>query len=713
MEASTVGFGLAELVLLLLGGQFLGTPPGERDPELIKAVPPAAYVYCEWTAPGAGQAGAPGIEGLLADPEIQSLLSAVEKSLTSANPASDEHDGIEDTVRRQLPKLLLFIARHPGCLYLARGEPGNEAIPLPPLEGAFIVHAGDDAGPFLDCLNRLLALIPGYDPNAKTRSISLPLTGVSVAIEQLGPRVICTLGAGTLDRLQARWQAPEGQLPSVPAFNAASRQIPVERFGSLGWLNLASLRDDLQTKFGVPGAMIHAVGKSLGLSGIDTILSVSGVERGDVVTRTHLAWNDHRDGLLTLFSGRPLNAADFAHVPADADFVVAVSLNLGALHRSLRDIVVKTAPDTVAAFDEFQRQLEHELQLNWNDVFQGFGDVWTVYDSPSSGGLFVSGLVAAVPVTNSVAAQTVVRRFESLLAESLAPVSDDGGTTLNHIEFEGATIHYFSSTGYSVRYDGEPPFSPAFCLTDRHLLVALHPQALKAHLRFVTSAVPRFDAGQRIPAASGELLSAVFVDTPRIGQTVYSLLPFLLKPAVAEWQAQGMPIDIAALPSARAVLPYLRETTATVVRRRDGLVIEQRNTLPVLLALMALPRLSGSAGGYLNGGSELINLHGTSREPVGAPAVQLGAAEGVVPAKVEETEKPARKEPSAIEKAARRTLPVLVRSVIPDEVEGFIPPVVFQRMAEPPDPEQAAQRAAARERRKAERAARRAARMAK
>jgi hypothetical protein len=48
--------------------------------------------------------------------------------------------------------------------------------------------------------------------------------------------------------------------------------------------------------------------------------------------------------------------------------------------------------------------------------------------------------------------------------------------------------------------------------------------------------------------------------------------------------------------------------------------------------------------------------------------------------------------------------------MIPPEVGGLIPDSVFDKLAQPPDPEKAAQRAADRERRKAERDARRAAR---
>jgi hypothetical protein len=496
----------------------------------------------------------------------------------------------------------------------------------------------------------------------------------------------------------------------------------VEKFGSLSWINLAAAREDLLRDFGFIGAVIQGVTRSLGLSGVNAALTVSGVGGEDQLRRTQIQISGERGGLLTLFSGRPISNADFAHIPADADFVAASSLNLGTLHDTIRDIVAKTAPDALPGLKEFQRQLEIELQLTLDDIVLGFGDVWMVHDAPSNGGMLLTGLVAAAPVRDMSRAERVVERFKELLRESLPSDSDAGVSKLEELSFEGTTIYYVNSAGYYGDYGASTPFSPAFCLTKSHLLFALHPQALKAQIRFLGSAEPRFDASAklRISNNGGDLLGAVYLDTPRIGQAVYPLIPFLAKSVIAERQFEGSAaIDLGSIPSARGVLPYLRETTVSLVRRDDGLVIEQRNTFPVLMSLLLLPHLSSGLGGFIEPDGVMM-LEGKNKKEAGAPAVNLGApGGGVVQAKVEappepqldanEVKKEPAREPTAVEKAARRTLPFLVRSVIPDEVEGFIPISVFERLAQPPDPEKAAQRAAERQRRKEERAARRAA----
>ena len=678
MEASTVGLNWAQLFIFLFGGQFLGMPPGERDAELIKTAPGNAYVYAEWTAAGAGKRGAPGFEGLMADPEIEAFVAALQTSLADANPDADAAGGIEETVRAEVPRLLWFLSRHPGCVFVAAGErrPGK---PLAfPLEGAVVLNLGDDADDFMAAMNQVLTLIPGYDPVAHPQGQVLPIGGALVRLELSGQRLIVAVGDGCLERLHARWQQPRAELNDVPEYVNAGVKADVESLGSLTWLNLAGVRADLQTRLGLPGVLLQGVASAFGITGIDSVMTVSGIEQHDLVTRTQITLNGQTKGVLTLFAGRPIAAADLTQVPADADFVAAVSLDLVAVHRGIREIFA-FRPEILASFDEFQRQLELELQLSFADVLHGFGDVWTIYDAPSTGGVFLTGMVAAAPVNHPGAAQAVVNRLQKWLVDSLP--DDESGAALSSLAFDGVTIHYLNSP--------QSPFSPSFCLTDRQFLIALHPQAIKAHLRFLKSSAPRFDKNlaSDFQPPQGDLLACLFVDTPQLGQAIYPLLPLILKLALKD----GSDFDIGALPSAHAVLPYLRPASAAMVRRPDGLFIEQRNTAPLTLAMLLLPRLSTmmpsrSFGDSLTGG--------------GSPSVQLGAPEGgVVPANIEEPAKAESAEPSAVEKAARRTVPFFVRTWIPDQLEGFIPPDVWQKMAQPPDPEAAEQRAAERERR--------------
>jgi hypothetical protein len=295
----------------------------------------------------------------------------------------------------------------------------------------------------------------------------------------------------------------------------------------------------------------------------------------------------------------------------------------------------------------------------------------------------------------------VVTRLKDLLIESLPHDENAGGTQFEDYEFQGTTIYSHHPPAYG--YGSEPGLPWAFCLSDTHFWLALHPQALKAQLRFLATNEPRFDATSKLQlnGKSEARLTAIYFDTPGIGRAVYPLLPFALQASSEGLSA----FPSAEFPSARAVLPYLQESTFLVSRGDQGITLEATNMAPVIMALALAPQFGSSW--HANG--DMLMMEGRNANPENGPAVDLGAAEGdVVQAKVEEPPKPALKEPSALEKAARRTLPFLLRDALPEQVESLIPPVVFERLAEPPDPEKAAQRAAERQQRREDRARRRA-----
>ena len=79
--------GPLELLILMMmsgglfsGGGLLGLPPGERDAAFLRCPPSDAVLYVEWTERSAGKPGAPGIDGLAADPEIRLFLQNAERA---------------------------------------------------------------------------------------------------------------------------------------------------------------------------------------------------------------------------------------------------------------------------------------------------------------------------------------------------------------------------------------------------------------------------------------------------------------------------------------------------------------------------------------------------------------------------------------------------------------------------------------------------------
>lgn len=73
MEAQSTTMHLLQLLLMLFGVDQAGLPPGEPDLVVQRAAPVTAVYRSEWTAPGKGDPGAPGIDGFL--PMSKSAIS--------------------------------------------------------------------------------------------------------------------------------------------------------------------------------------------------------------------------------------------------------------------------------------------------------------------------------------------------------------------------------------------------------------------------------------------------------------------------------------------------------------------------------------------------------------------------------------------------------------------------------------------------------------
>ena len=133
MAATSVGLGWMEILLVLLGGSgLLGMPPGPRDAAFLKAAPRQSLVYVEWASPAAGQPGARGIDGFIADPEIQALLRAIDKLLFPTDEVGDE-DPEQQLPHRDTLRLAKLVTAHAGCLFAVADPPpaGNELVRSP------------------------------------------------------------------------------------------------------------------------------------------------------------------------------------------------------------------------------------------------------------------------------------------------------------------------------------------------------------------------------------------------------------------------------------------------------------------------------------------------------------------------------------------------------------------------------------------------------
>jgi hypothetical protein len=636
-----VGMGFSELVLLLGfggllgGGSLLGLPPGERDAGYLRAAPADSLLYFEWAERSGGEAGAEGIDGLAADPEVRQFLVDVEAAILKGIRRASDSGPEERIMAESIPPLVKSTLMHSGCLYaafdeqaaaraLAEGEPtiGPAAVALG-IEGAFVLNAGDEADEIAKHVNALLDLarVPATvrRNDLQHQVIPLPVPNAKLELHREGSYFVLAFGEGVVEAAVAGLKNADTKgLGSNVRFTKALALVETERTGGVAWLDVKGTLNAVVGALGFQGQMVKSIAESTGLDAVDSMVTVTGVVDGRLSTRSFVTTGGSVRGLLAFADGRPLKNADLAQVPGDADLVYVISLDGKKVLAAVRDVVTKSDPTGFAAqqLNRTLMQLDEELGFSIEKgAFEAFGDVWTVFDSPSAGGVVLTGATLSLEVRDHAKAEPIYTRLMELLEASL-PGVENGESRRNGVELR--KMSFLEHDVYFVNtYDDDMPFAPAFCLTKSHLFVAPNPQAIKAELRFLASGEPNFGtrlgpmiaAGDErsIPLAiEGEAaVSFSYVDLRQGLATLYALVPYMGQSMMGAIQQEGGDITAFSIPSARAVLPYAKDSFQRVTRTEEGLLFEGYNGVPVpgvTTVLLQVPLLMMPVRGLQIGG---------------------------------------------------------------------------------------------------------------
>lgn len=606
------------LLSVFSGGGFggsMGLPPGERDAKLIQAAPADAVLFVEWAERGPGKPGGKGIDGFAADPEVKQFFGDVWKAIEAGiAKGTAEGDPAEKALGQNIPPLVKLMLNRSGCFtasfdpkLLKEGDPpaGGPGRPdfilrlLPGVKAALIVNGGKDADKIAGHLDALVKLLPAdkRKEGLKRQPIPLPETPFTLTLHRHGDYFILAFGEKAVDEAIAGLDGKSKGLAGNPTFAEAAKRVTFGRNANMMYLNVKGGIDKAAT---VAGKEVTAMVKLLGLETVDVLVSATGVEDGAIRTRSYLGTGGKTDGVLALFSGRGIKAADFKHIPADSDLVLSFSVNAKNVLKAVRTIVA--AADDVSAkrlealIKDFERRLGLELE---KDLLAAFGDVWTIHNSKSAGGFFLTSAVASLEVKDPKKAADVFAKLMDVLEEAMPGEMGRGrfrrrAITLKRKTFMGQGIYFVNIVGDDV------PFAPAFCLTKTHLLAAPHPQALKAHLRFLKDGGKTFAdrIGKDLKLPEGDVLGVSYIESKEMLRVVYGLVPYFGQVMLSMMQSQGAEIDIFSLPSARAVLPYFGNSWSTTVRTEKGIVSEAHNVIPGASAapvMMMLPWIMFSA----------------------------------------------------------------------------------------------------------------------
>lgn len=592
--------GFMELLILLGGGASpgFGLPPGERDTMLVKVAPADAVAYIEWVARAEGKPGAPGVDGIVADPEIVEFVTKLKTEILAMTKRESSGNREAEIAGENIPALLVGLWDKPGCAVVtfdqelaARameelgGQMGPQSAALG-LQVTLIFNAGEDADALEKNIIALMQLMPAAQNSKERHLIPLPIqmaNGPELEFARHKDYLLLCFGKDGVKNAIAALDGDGEGIAANERFQAQYKQVAFERNGTVTWLDLKAVTANVAKMLGPQGEqMVPAMLKMVGADGLESVISVTGVTpEGQIANRTLIHTGGKTEGILSLAAGRALTVKDFEQIPGDADLVQTFSINLPKVLEAARAIINAADPNAGQVFEEDLEQIEDELGITTDDLFAAIGDVWTIYDSPSAGGLFVTSVVGAIEVKDKAAAEKLLKKALEILSGQLPgelppDYRQRRGVFLESREFMDHTIHFINTIG------DEMPFAPAICLTDRHLLIAPHPQAIKAHLRMMSNTKGSLAAKlEKQLSGKQESIMLGYMESTALVRYFYAIVPYFGQVGLSQAQANGLKLDVFSIPSAQAILPYMSNGWSSVSRTKEGILLEGQQAIPL------------------------------------------------------------------------------------------------------------------------------------
>ncbi len=505
---------------------------------------------------------------MLAEPEIRQFVG----KLGDVLPARAMKKGAPPTPQGQVlgaegPKLIRALLTHRTALFVSKVTIGPQG---PDIAGGAIVATGNETDELKAALERVEKVLLGDGAganDAKAKWHPLPRRPGTPQIEWgfHDRYLIVGIGTGSADAIVSRF---DGKPPAW--LTALKEKLPVERVGTVLYLNAKQTIALAPPFLGEQGGKIV---KALGLDNVQTIAMVGGLEGSGCVSKAWIRLDGDPRGLLTLFGPEPLQAADLAPIPKDASLAFAARLQPARLFAALKQAISDVDPASADRFAEGVKEAESEIGASVNDdLLQSLGDSWCVYNSPGEGGLWFTGLTLVAPVKD----HERLLKFNDQLVKFARTKGHDGTNQIKETEFQGQKIYYLTSD-----VSGSP-FSPAWCVADKQVIVALSPQNVRAFLSHdpaagsladVPSVAERFKSG-------GPVLLA-YQDTAAMLKLTYPIFQLIMTMGFPELRRHGLDVDVSLLPSLASIVRHVEPSVSTLSRDKDGLLYVSRASLPV------------------------------------------------------------------------------------------------------------------------------------
>ena len=337
--------------------------------------------------------------------------------------------------------------------------------------------------------------------------------------------------------MEALLKPADGSAPKW--LTALHKQMPIDRVSTVMMLNAHGVIE-LATPLG--GPEVPRVLEALGVKDLDRVAGVTGLDKEEMVSRSLVSFKGDAKGIFQMFEQKPLTTADLDLIPNNATFAMALKFDTGKAWSTIRDIVEKI---DLKAKDKLLENLGGPGKDLLDETFKALGDAWCVFDSPTEGGLF-TGTAAMVSIKDADAAASLQKKLMAMMK--------GGAGRVQEFDFNGKTVHVFAS------HEKGFPLAPSWCLTDKHLIVALYPAAIKGFL----SRGKTFQGLSKNPDVAralegeGRTMMVSYVDTPRLFDLLYPMAPVAFHMLANEIRSENFDLPPDLLPSAGSIRHHLR-----------------------------------------------------------------------------------------------------------------------------------------------------------
>lgn len=564
-----VAIGAIEILMLLMfsGGMGLPSsiPPLPEDPLLARVAPAECLAYIQWSGSGELNAtGKNGTERLLAEPKVKAFLQAVEAQMSQAmqGPGAGGYDPMA---------AVKLLTQRPACFFLSKLKLGPNGPT--DIEGGFVIHLGDHAKEIEAALEKLQDGNGAETVQINGRPFRRVKPNPSLPPVTWGIRNKYLIGGMGHDIVEGIEQRVKGSAPEW--LNSTKERLSVARVSGISYVNLAKLIPIVLA--GAPdGANVKPILTLLGIDGISTIASVSGLDETGFVTRSEVAITGVPSGIMGWIDGTTITATDLQNIPAQSPVALSFKFDAGKLYDWGMGLWGRFAPGEKQQYDQTVAAIEAQNQFNLRkDLIGSLGESWRIVADGGPTPL-MNGWTIVIPVKDRARFGVVYDRAMTLMQMQLG---QGRGPQLQQI-----TIDKYK--GFSVALPLPIPgvaLNPTWCLTDKELIISASTapvQAIAARRSASPSLAQQPEIAAMMKSGSGALM-ITSIDMKAVVEFALPLMDAALKQAGA-FAGPGGPGAIAniQLPPMDVLTKHLEPSRMSIVRTQAGIEFYSKQTFP-------------------------------------------------------------------------------------------------------------------------------------